>query len=212
MGVAYVYFVKSSRDYFVKLSRLDIEQFFNHDVSPESGTESSGTTDDNREKDKEETEKDIEETEKDKEETEKDNEETGKDNEETGKDKEETKKDKEETDKDGNSCSAVTPSSNSLSWFMVPLSHAHCIEQIMRFCNNGSNCATWTSIETEWSCEGYECSSFLLNVSIEGTAPDNRLPLINCTDGDTIEIGVGDSFVVCDVAITRKLSENLLCS
>ena len=94
-------------------------------------------------------------------------------------------------------------------WFKISLDQVHCIDKIVWYNDDGTPHRTWTCSHTECPCEGEECSSFPLTVSIEESGSDNILPVLDCKYGDSIKIQGFTNFKMSEIAIQGKQGERI---
>ena len=104
-----------------------------------------------------------------------------------------------------------TLGSDSNAWLKLTLDQVYCVEQIVRYGDDGSTFATWTCSQTDCTaCEGDRCGDYSLTVSSVGAVlPDNLPPVTDCKYGDTVKLEEtsGGSSMVFEIAITRKQGE-----
>ena len=113
-------------------------------------------------------------------------------------------------DLDWDTRSVTAPGSDGKSWLKVNLAGLNCINQVIRYYEDGTPQFIWTCTSTDCSsCKGYDCSNYLLTISAERTSSDD-LPIIpDCRYGDTVKLEdvEGESFDVQEIAITGKQGE-----
>ena len=82
----------------------------------------------------------------------------------------------------------------------------YCVEQVIRYRDNGTPAPTWTCTETDCSnCGGKYCSYYTLTVSTEGAVSDLS-PVSDCKYGDTVKLErvSGTGITVREMAIVGK--------
>ena len=101
----------------------------------------------------------------------------------------------------------TVPASDGTTWLKLTLDKVYCIEQVIRYRNDGTSHLTWTCTDTDCSnCEGDKCDEFTQTVSTEGTVSDLS-PVSDCKYGDTVKlerVGGGDRFSVFEIAIVGQ--------
>ncbi|KAL5270562.1 hypothetical protein ACHWQZ_G001312 [Mnemiopsis leidyi] len=114
-----------------------------------------------------------------------------------------TKNNEEETnradhaiDLDLDTRSYTVPGSDGKPWLKVTLDKVNCIEQVMCWTCNDSDCR---------NCKGNGCSYFSLTVSTEGAVSDLS-PVSDCKLGDTVKLvkNGGNEFAVSEIVAIGK--------
>ena len=102
--------------------------------------------------------------------------------------------------------SRTVPGSDGTIWLKLTLDKVYCVQQVMRYIDDGTPLLTWTCTDTDCSkCVGAMCSDFTLTVSTEGAVSDLS-PVSDCKYGDTVKLEKvdGDGLRVYEIAIVGK--------
>ena len=111
-------------------------------------------------------------------------------------------------DMDLDTLSVTETDSNGNTWLKITLDKIHCVEQVIRYKNDGTPAFTWTCTDTDCSnCENGDdfCQYFTLTVSTEGAVSDLS-PVSDCKYGDTVKLekSVKNQFKVHEIAVLGK--------
>ena len=103
--------------------------------------------------------------------------------------------------------SRTEPGSDGTIWLKLTLDRVYCVQQVIRYRNDGIPHLTWTCTDTDCSkCVGSFCSYYTLTVSTKEDVSDLS-PVSDCKYGDTVKlerIDGSDQFSVFEIAIVGQ--------